>query len=89
VVAFGEQVLRADAVRYDVDAHTEMGPVSLSRAAWRKSSYSACNGNCVEVAGLSPDRIAVRDTKDAGQGPVLVFAGAAWSSFLERVKNGI
>ena len=66
-----------------------LGNTTSMRPAWRKSSYSACNGNCVEVAELHPDVIGVRDTKDAGRGPVLVFEATAWQSFLESVKNGI
>ena len=61
---------------------------ALARATWRKSSWSAHNGNCVEVAVLGGRLIGVRDTKDAGCGPVLFFAGAAWRSFVEDVKNG-
>ena len=60
----------------------------LAQTPWRKSSWSACNGNCVEAATLQHDRIGVRDSKEAGQGPVLVFDGAAWRSFIESVKNG-
>jgi hypothetical protein len=59
-----------------------------TRPVWRKSSYSACNGNCVEVAQLRRDLIGVRDTKDAGRGPVLAFEGGAWRSFLDSVKKG-
>ena len=58
------------------------------RSAWRTSSYSASNGACVEVAELQPDLIGVRDTKNAGRGPVLVFEVAAWRSFLDNVKRG-
>ena len=36
---------------------------------WRKASYSASNGGCVEVAGHS-DRVFVRDTQDR-TGPVI------------------
>jgi hypothetical protein len=59
------------------------------RPAWHKSSYSACNGACVEVAELQPGLIGVRDTKDAGRGPVLVFEATAWRSFLDNVKRVI
>lgn len=59
------------------------------RPAWHKSSYSACNGNCVEVAEIQPDVIGVRDTKDAGRGQMLIFGAATWRSFVESVKNGI
>ncbi len=46
--------------------------VDLSRARWRKSSFSGGGGsNCVEVADAG-QVIAVRDSKDA-PGPVLVF----------------
>ena len=63
------------------------GATASMRLAWHKSSYSAYNGNCLEVAELQPDVIGVRDTKDAGRGPVLVFEAAAWGSFLDSVKK--
>jgi len=55
---------------------------------WRKSSWSAVNGNCVEVAGLPSGLIAVRDTKDAGCGPILTFESTAWGSFVDALKTG-
>lgn len=60
----------------------------LARAPWRKSSWSASNGNCVEVAALRRDLIGVRDSKEADQGAVLVFTGAAWKAFILSVKGG-
>jgi len=65
------------------------GITTSTRPAWRKSSYSAYNGNCVEVAGLGNGLVAVRDTKDARRGPTLVFGPEAWGSFLSAVKNGL
>jgi hypothetical protein len=59
--------------------------VDLSRAEWRKSSYSGTNG-CVEVA-VADDGIAVRDSKDPG-GPVLRYDAHEWEAFLAGVRNG-
>ena len=55
-----------------------------SRPAWRKSTYSGQNGNCVEVAGLSP-AIAVRDSKDTG-GQHLTVPAPAWRTFAHRIQ---
>jgi len=63
-------------------------PAAIDRASWRKSSFSNLNGSCVEIGRLQPDRIAVRDTKDNGAGPVLVFTGAEWSAFIAGAKDG-
>lgn len=60
----------------------------ISRTSWRKSSFSAMNGNCVEIGLLRSDRIGVRDTKDHGGGPVLIFTNAEWSVFIAGVKSG-
>jgi len=59
----------------------------LSAVVWRKAAASNASGNCVEVAIL--DRtVAVRDTKDAGGGPVLFFTSAEWRAFLDGAKGG-
>jgi hypothetical protein len=54
---------------------------------WRKASYSASNGGCVEVADHS-NRVLVRDTQDR-TGPVLQFSPAAWRVFADRVKRSL
>ena len=80
-MAFGERV------QSDGDSQ-EAGRAGLVGAVWRKSTWSAYNGNCVEVATLRAGLVAVRDTKDAGCGPTLTFHPEAWGSFISTVKNG-
>ncbi len=63
-------------------------PQSPDSAQWRKSTYSAYNGNCVEVADLGADRIGVRDSKAGAGSPVLQFSPADWTAFLVSVKDG-
>jgi Domain of unknown function (DUF397) len=60
----------------------------VSRAFWHKSSFSNLNGSCVEIAPLRPDRIGIRDTKDNGAGPVLIFTRPEWSAFIAGAKEG-
>jgi len=54
---------------------------------WHKSSWSAYNGNCVEVAEVG-DLILIRDTKDNGAGPILCFTRTAWREFVGGLKRG-
>lgn len=62
--------------------------MDLSRADWRKASYSTGNGGaCVEVARNLPGAVAVRDSKDP-DGPRLTFAPPAWLAFAAAVKAG-
>ncbi|MYT33276.1 DUF397 domain-containing protein [Streptomyces sp. MspMP-M5] len=55
--------------------------------AFRKSSYSAQSGDCVEVAPTSTGGHAVRDSKNPA-GPHLTFTANAWSAFTEALKDG-
>jgi hypothetical protein len=62
--------------------------MDLTRAKWRKSSYSNGNGGaCVEVARNLPGAVAVRDSKDP-DGPKLIFAADQWLAFAGGVKAG-
>ena len=60
---------------------------NLSRAVWRKSTYTQPQGqNCVEVADLDTG-IAVRDSKDP-DGPSLLLARESWRNITARIKQG-
>ncbi len=62
--------------------------VDLSRAQWRKSSYSNGQGGaCVEVARNLPCVVAVRDSTDR-TGPTLAFTPAQWRALLTAVRTG-
>ena len=54
---------------------------------WRKSTRSAGQGDCVEVATNVAGVVAVRDSKDPS-GPVLTFTVAEWRAFIGGAKVG-
>lgn len=68
-----------------------MSVPDLSRADWRKSSYSnGSGGSCVEIAMLTDTPgehdIAVRDSKDP-HGPALSFSANQWRDFTTAIKT--
>jgi hypothetical protein len=50
---------------------------------WRRSSYSADQGNCVEIA-TRITYVLVRDSNDHDS-PVLEMTAAQWERFLARI----
>ncbi|MEU2040976.1 DUF397 domain-containing protein [Nocardia niwae] len=56
-------------------------------AEWFKSSHSATQADCVEVAFLSSGQVGLRDSKDP-DGPTLVFDPGEWDAFTTRVHAG-
>jgi hypothetical protein len=57
-----------------------------SGKTWRKSSYSAPDNNCVELA-VGQDETDVRDSKNPDGGTFAVKA-TAWATFLAATKSG-
>jgi hypothetical protein len=57
----------------------------FAAAGWLKSSYSAANNECVEVA-FGGDVTGVRDSKVA-HGPELALPATAFAAFLDGVKG--
>lgn len=62
-----------------------MNRPDFSAARWRKSNTSG-DGGCVEVAYVD-GVIGVRDTKDHGVGPVLMFTEREWTAFLAGANS--
>ena len=51
---------------------------------WRKATYSAENGNCVEVA--TAGAVMIRDTQDR-KGVTLTIPAQAWHAFTAQVRE--
>ena len=58
----------------------------LDGVAWRKSSFSGAVGNCVEIAPLSDDRVAVRNSRHPN-GPALVYTWTELTALVAGVKR--
>ncbi len=52
---------------------------------WRKSTRSANEGNCVEVADNLAGVVLVRDSKDR-LGPALTFGPESWRTFVAATR---
>ncbi|MEN8655721.1 DUF397 domain-containing protein [Streptomyces sp. 21So2-11] len=57
----------------------------LAAAGWFKSSYSAAENECVEMA-RTPQWVGVRDSKDLS-GPSLIVPTTAFAAFVDGVKG--
>ena len=61
--------------------------VMTTSPRWRKSTASAENGACVELAALSDGTVGVRDSKDPN-GAILTFTRAELHAWLDGAKRG-
>ncbi|MCP9952995.1 DUF397 domain-containing protein [Actinomadura madurae] len=60
--------------------------MDLTKAVWRKSSYTTANGgDCVELTAV-PGTVAVRDSKDPA-GPKLLVTRRAFAAWLTDLKR--
>jgi Domain of unknown function (DUF397). len=67
---------------------TTLYTADLSEVLWRKSSYTANNSNCVEVADIpGATAKAVRDSKNTHI-PAARVSHEAWQSFVSAVASG-
>ena len=66
---------------------TRTGSLDLASLAWRKSTLSASQGECVETAILPDQRVALRHSKDP-DGHTLLYTPAEWRAFVGGVKRG-
>jgi Domain of unknown function (DUF397) len=62
-------------------------PADQLQVTWRKSKWSNPSGNCVEVAALPDDAVAVRNSRFPS-GPALVYTRAEIAAFVAGVRDG-
>jgi hypothetical protein len=70
-----------------MNTRADLYAADLRTANWRKSSYTANNGNCVEVTEIpGVAGMAVRDSKNVDIPAARVSRGA-WAQFLSAVAG--
>ncbi|MFF3256804.1 DUF397 domain-containing protein [Actinacidiphila glaucinigra] len=59
---------------------------SLRGVMWFKSRHSTADGNCVEVAILAGDEVALRNSRDP-HGPALIYTRTEVAAFIAGVRD--
>jgi hypothetical protein len=67
--------------------HNGMSARELTGAVWRKSQRSNSQGACVEMARISADTIALRNSRDP-QGPALICPRDAIVALVAGLRDG-
>jgi hypothetical protein len=67
--------------------HNGMSAGELTGAAWRKSQRSNSQGACVEMARISAEIVAMRNSRDP-QGPALVCPRNAIVALVTGLRDG-
>lgn len=62
-------------------------PPGIEGLAWRKSSYSGDDSQCVELAAMANGVVAVRDSKAPDDG-VLTFPAGRFAELRRRIRDG-
>jgi hypothetical protein len=64
-----------------------MTRIDVDDLVWRTSSHTADGNQCVEVAVLPDERVAVRDSKHPDEA-ILIYTPAEWRAFIAGAKAG-
>ncbi|MEU8779880.1 DUF397 domain-containing protein [Streptomyces sp. NPDC048606] len=64
-----------------------LADLTQAGVTWRKSSASGANNECVEV-GAAGSWAGIRDTKQAGRGPVIIVTADALDALVTAVSAG-
>ncbi len=66
---------------------SSMRASSMQGIVWRKSRYSNSSGECVQLAELPNQGIAIRNSRYPN-GPALIYTYAEFAAFVHGVKKG-
>ena len=83
-ICISQQAREGGIAMYEIKSG--MAATRLAGAKWRKSSASGAVGNCVEIAWLPTDLVAVRNSRDP-HGPALVYSRTGLARLLIGAKK--
>ena len=69
------------------DIHNGISAAELVGAAWKKSQRSNSQGACVEIARLSADTIAMRNSRDP-RGKALIYPTDSVRALVSALRSG-